>query len=123
MSKFFIHRPVFAWVLAIIMMIAGGLAILQLPIAQYPTIAPPAVAISATYPGADAQTVQDTVTQVIEQNMNGIDNLMYMSSTSDSAGSVTITLTFKSGTVWGGDRLCMDGSSPRKQREALRDKA
>ncbi|HBQ5076024.1 TPA: efflux RND transporter permease subunit [Klebsiella pneumoniae] len=98
MSKFFIHRPVFAWVLAIIMMIAGGLAILQLPIAQYPTIAPPAVAISATYPGADAQTVQDTVTQVIEHNMNGIDNLMYMSSTSDSAGSVTITLTFKSGT-------------------------
>ncbi|MFV7120993.1 efflux RND transporter permease subunit [Klebsiella pneumoniae] len=98
MSKFFIHRPVFAWVLAIIMMIAGGLAILQLPIAQYPTIAPPAVAISATYPGADAQTVQDTVTQVIEQNMNGIDNLMYMSSTSDSAGLVTITLTFKSGT-------------------------
>ena len=98
MSKFLIHRPVFAWVLAIIMMIAGGLAILQLPIAQYPTIAPPAVAISATYPGADAQTVQDTVTQVIEQNMNGIDNLMYMSSTSDSAGSVTITLTFKSGT-------------------------
>ncbi|EMJ5316637.1 efflux RND transporter permease subunit [Klebsiella pneumoniae] len=98
MSKFFIHRPVFAWVLAIIMMIAGGLAILQLPIAQYPTIAPPAVAISATYPGADAQTVQDTVTQVIEQNMNGIDNLMYMSSTSDSAVSVTITLTFKSGT-------------------------
>ncbi len=96
--SFFIHRPVFAWVLAIIMMIAGGLAILQLPIAQYPTIAPPAVAISATYPGADAQTVQDTVTQVIEQNMNGIDNLMYMSSTSDSAGSVTITLTFKSGT-------------------------
>lgn len=84
------------------MMIAGGTAILQLPIAQYPTIAPPAVAISATYPGADAQTVQDTVTQVIEQNMNGIDNLMYMSSTSDSAGSVTITLTFKSGT----DRYC-----------------
>ncbi len=98
MSKLFIHRPVFAWVLAIIMMIAGGLAIMQLPIAQYPTIAPPAVAISATYPGADAQTVQDTVTQVIEQNMNGIDNLMYMSSTSDSSGSVTITLTFKSGT-------------------------
>ena len=98
MSKFFIHRPVFAWVLAIIMMIAGGLAIMQLPIAQYPTIAPPAVAISATYPGADAQTVQDTVTQVIEQNMNGIDNLMYMSSTSDSSGSVTITLTFQSGT-------------------------
>ena len=98
MANFFIQRPVFAWVLAIILMIAGGLAILKLPIAQYPTIAPPAVAISATYPGADAQTVQDTVTQVIEQNMNGIDNLMYMSSTSDSAGSVTITLTFQSGT-------------------------
>jgi len=98
MANFFIQRPVFAWVLAIILMIAGGLAILKLPVAQYPTIAPPAVAISATYPGADAQTVQDTVTQVIEQNMNGIDNLMYMSSTSDSAGSVTITLTFESGT-------------------------
>ena len=98
MAKFFIDRPIFAWVLAIILMIAGALAILQLPVAQYPTIAPPAIAISATYPGADAQTVQDTVTQVIEQNMNGIDNLMYMSSTSDSAGSVTVTLTFKSGT-------------------------
>ncbi|EJK6268747.1 efflux RND transporter permease subunit [Salmonella enterica] len=98
MANFFIRRPIFAWVLAIILMIAGALAIMQLPVAQYPTIAPPAVSISATYPGADAQTVQDTVTQVIEQNMNGIDNLMYMSSTSDSAGSVTITLTFQSGT-------------------------
>ncbi|MCE9966667.1 efflux RND transporter permease subunit [Lelliottia amnigena] len=98
MANFFIQRPIFAWVLAIILMIAGGLAILQLPVAQYPTIAPPAVAVTATYPGADAQTVQDTVTQVIEQNMNGIDNLMYMSSTSDSAGNVTITLTFQSGT-------------------------
>lgn len=98
MANFFIQRPIFAWVLAIIMMMAGALAILQLPIAQYPTIAPPAIAVSATYPGADAQTVQDTVTQVIEQNMNGIDNLMYMSSTSDSAGGVTVTLTFASGT-------------------------
>jgi len=98
MAKFFIERPIFAWVLAIILMIAGALAIFKLPVAQYPTIAPPAVAITATYPGADAQTVQDTVTQVIEQNMNGIDNLMYMSSTSDSAGGVTITLTFNSGT-------------------------
>ncbi|EBH7348501.1 efflux RND transporter permease subunit [Salmonella enterica] len=98
MANFFIRRPIFAWVLAIILMMAGALAIMQLPVAQYPTIAPPAVSISATYPGADAQTVQDTVTQVIEQNMNGIDNLMYMSSTSDSAGSVTITLTFQSGT-------------------------
>ncbi|EJN2576070.1 efflux RND transporter permease subunit [Salmonella enterica] len=98
MANFFIRRPIFAWVLAIILMMAGALAIMQLPVAQYPTIAPPAVSISATYPGADAQTVQDTVTQVIEQNMNGIDNLMYMSSTSDSAGSVTITLAFQSGT-------------------------
>ncbi|ECC9542792.1 hydrophobe/amphiphile efflux-1 family RND transporter [Salmonella enterica subsp. salamae] len=98
MANFFIRRPIFVWVLAIILMMAGALAIMQLPVAQYPTIAPPAVSISATYPGADAQTVQDTVTQVIEQNMNGIDNLMYMSSTSDSAGSVTITLTFQSGT-------------------------
>ncbi|EDM9020946.1 multidrug efflux RND transporter permease subunit [Salmonella enterica subsp. enterica serovar Alachua] len=98
MANFFIRRPIFAWVLATILMMAGALAIMQLPVAQYPTIAPPAVSISATYPGADAQTVQDTVTQVIEQNMNGIDNLMYMSSTSDSAGSVTITLTFQSGT-------------------------
>ncbi|EAQ6074618.1 efflux RND transporter permease subunit [Salmonella enterica] len=98
MANFFIRCPIFAWVLAIILMMAGALAIMQLPVAQYPTIAPPAVSISANYPGADAQTVQDTVTQVIEQNMNGIDNLMYMSSTSDSAGSVTITLTFQSGT-------------------------
>lgn len=71
---------------------------MKLPVAQYPTIAPPAVTISATYPGADAKTVQDTVTQVIEQNMNGIDNLMYMSSNSDSTGTVQITLTFQSGT-------------------------
>ncbi|KYD37482.1 multidrug transporter [Salmonella enterica subsp. enterica serovar Typhimurium] len=98
MANFFIRRPIFAWVLAIILMMAGALAIMQLPVAQYPTIAPPAVSISATYPGADAQTVQDTVTQVIEQNMNGIDNLMYMSSNSDSTGTVQITLTFESGT-------------------------
>lgn len=98
MANFFIRRPIFAWVLAIILMMAGALAIMQLPVAQYPTIAPPAVAISATYPGADAQTVQDTVTQVIEQNMNGIDNMVYMSSTSDSAGMMNITLTFEAGT-------------------------
>ncbi|MDU6409970.1 MAG: multidrug efflux RND transporter permease subunit AcrB [Yersiniaceae bacterium] len=98
MAKFFIDRPIFAWVIAIIIMLAGGLSILKLPIAQYPTVAPPAIEISANYPGADAQTVQDTVTQVIEQNMNGIDNLMYMASSSDSSGSVTLTLTFASGT-------------------------
>jgi multidrug efflux pump len=98
MAKFFIDRPIFAWVIAIIIMLAGILSIMKLPIAQYPTIAPPAVSISANYPGADAKTVQDTVTQVIEQNMNGIDNLLYMSSTSDSSGNVQITLTFNSGT-------------------------
>ncbi|WNN49458.1 multidrug efflux RND transporter permease subunit AcrB [Siccibacter colletis] len=98
MPNFFIDRPIFAWVLAIIIMLAGGLSILNLPIAQYPSIAPPAVTISATYPGADAKTVQDTVTQVIEQNMNGIDGLMYFSSNSDSTGTVQITLTFESGT-------------------------
>ncbi|MEG3134736.1 multidrug efflux RND transporter permease subunit AcrB [Rouxiella sp. T17] len=97
MANFFIDRPIFAWVIAIIIMLAGGLSILKLPIAQYPTVAPPAIELTATYPGADAQTVQDTVTQVIEQNMNGIDNLMYMSSTSDSSGAVQITLTFSSG--------------------------
>lgn len=95
MSNFFIDRPIFAWVLACLVMIAGTLAIFQLPIAQYPTVAPPAVAITAIYPGADAQTVQDTVTQIIEQNMTGIDHLMYMSSQSDSSGTVTITLTFE----------------------------
>lgn len=98
MAKFFIDRPIFAWVIAIIVMLAGLLAILKLPIAQYPTIAPPAVTVSATYPGADAKTVQDSVTQVIEQNMNGLDGLMYMSSTSDSSGSVQITLTFSADT-------------------------
>ncbi|WP_431223460.1 multidrug efflux RND transporter permease subunit AcrB [Serratia sp. L9] len=98
MAKFFIDRPIFAWVIAIIIMLAGILSIMKLPIAQYPTIAPPAVTIAANYPGADAKTVQDTVTQVIEQNMNGIDNLLYMSSSSDSSGNVQITLTFNSGT-------------------------
>ena len=83
---------------ALVLMLAGGLSILTLPVAQYPTIAPPSVEITASYPGADAKTVQDTVTQVIEQNMNGIDNLLYMSSTSDSTGTVQITVTFDSGT-------------------------
>ncbi len=98
MPKFFIERPIFAWVIAIITMLAGLLALVKLPVAQYPTIAPPAISISATYPGADATTVQNTVTQVIEQNMNGIDNLVYMSSTSDSAGNMSIALTFDAGT-------------------------
>ena len=98
MARFFIDRPIFAWVLAIIVMLAGATAIKILPIAQYPMIAPPAVAISANYPGASAKTLEDTVTQVIEQKMKGLDRLAYMSSTSESTGSVTITLTFDNGT-------------------------
>ncbi|HGJ5873259.1 MAG TPA: efflux RND transporter permease subunit [Arsenophonus apicola] len=98
MPQFFIERPIFAWVIAIITMLAGLLAIIKLPVAQYPTIAPPSISIVATYPGADATTVQNTVTQVIEQNMNGIDNLVYMSSTSDAMGNMSLTLTFEAGT-------------------------
>jgi multidrug efflux pump len=98
MSRFFIDRPIFAWVIAIVIMLAGVLAIEGLPIAQYPPIAPPAVSISANYPGASAKTVEDSVTQVIEQKMKGIDHLTYMSSTSDSSGNVNITLTFDAGT-------------------------
>ncbi|MHA6788505.1 efflux RND transporter permease subunit [Pseudomonas bijieensis] len=98
MARFFIDRPIFAWVLAIIVMIAGAIAVITLPIAQYPAIAPPAVAIVATYPGASAKTLEDTVTQVIEQKMKGLDRLSYMASTSESSGTVTITLTFENGT-------------------------
>jgi hydrophobe/amphiphile efflux-1 (HAE1) family protein len=98
MSNFFIDRPIFAWVLAIMMMLAGALAIKNLPIAQYPPIAPPAVAITVTYPGASAETVQSTVVQVIEQQLSGIDNLLYFSSESDKDGSMTITLNFEQGT-------------------------
>lgn len=98
MARFFIDRPIFAWVLAIIVMLAGILSIATLPIAQYPAIAPPAVAITANYPGASAQTLEDTVTQVIEQKMKGLDHLSYMASTSESSGAVTITLTFENGT-------------------------
>ncbi|WP_116809185.1 efflux RND transporter permease subunit [Steroidobacter cummioxidans] len=98
MVRFFIDRPVFAWVIAIIVMLAGTLAVTTLPIAQYPDIAPPAISITANYPGASAKTVEDTVTQVIEQKMKGLDRLAYMSSTSESSGMVTITLTFENGT-------------------------
>ncbi|MBQ4833720.1 efflux RND transporter permease subunit [Pseudoalteromonas sp. MMG010] len=98
MSRFFIDRPIFAWVLAIVVMLAGVLAIQKLPVAQYPSIAPPAVSITATYPGASARTLEDTVTQVIEQKMKGLDGLLYMSSTSESTGSATLTLTFSAGT-------------------------
>jgi len=94
MARFFIDRPVFAWVIAIIIMIAGALSITTLPISRYPTIAPPSVNISAFYPGASAQTAEESVTQIIEQNMKGLDGLLYMSSTSSANGSVGITLTF-----------------------------
>jgi multidrug efflux pump len=98
MSKFFIDRPIFAWVIAIVLMMAGALAVKTLPIAQYPSIAPPSVAITVTYPGASADTVQSTVVQVIEQQLSGIDNLLYFASESDKDGSMTITLTFEQGT-------------------------
>ncbi len=98
MAAFFIDRPIFAWVIAIVIMLAGALSILRLPVSQYPEIAPPTVTITANYPGASAETVEDSVTQVIEQNMNGLDNLLYMGSQSSSAGTATITLTFQAGT-------------------------
>ncbi|MGL4920733.1 MAG: efflux RND transporter permease subunit, partial [Plesiomonas shigelloides] len=98
MARFFIDRPIFAWVIALVIMLGGALAILKLPVAQYPTIAPPAVSIMASYPGASAKTVEDSVTQVIEQNMTGLDNLLYMASQSDSAGNISLTLTFQPGT-------------------------
>lgn len=98
MANFFIDRPIFAWVLAILLCLTGGLAIVSLPIEQYPDLAPPNVRITANYPGASAETLENTVTQVIEQNMTGIDNLMYMSSQSSNTGQATITLTFTAGT-------------------------
>ncbi|MDQ1239812.1 MAG: multidrug efflux pump, partial [Thermodesulfobacteriota bacterium] len=98
LSNFFLERPVFAWVIAIIMMAAGGLAIYNLPISQYPPIAPPSIAIDSFYPGASAETVENSVTQIIEQKMTGFDNMLYLSSTSDSAGASRIQLTFTPGT-------------------------
>src|SRR5512137_2915778 len=98
MSRFFIDRPIFAWVIAIVIMLAGALSLRALPVSMYPQIAPPAVVITATYPGASARTVEDSVTQVIEQKMTGLDGLLYMSSSSDSTGAATVTLTFQAGT-------------------------
>jgi len=98
MARFFIDRPIFAWVIAIVIMLAGLLAVRSLPVSQYPSIAPPSISISGTYPGASAKTVEDAVTQVIEQKMKGIDGLSYMASTSDSSGAISITLTFANGT-------------------------
>src|SRR5512135_945454 len=97
-SRFFLQRPVFAWVVAIVMMVLGGLAIHNLPISQYPPIAPPSIAIDAFYPGASAQTVEDSVIQIIEQKMTGFDKLLYMTGNSDASGAGRIELTFAPGT-------------------------
>jgi len=98
MARYFIDRPIFAWVIAIIIMLAGGLAMVNLPVSMYPTIAPPTVEIQATYPGASAKVVEDSVTQIIEQNMKGLDGLLYMSANSSANGQATLTLTFSNGT-------------------------
>jgi len=98
LSKFFLDRPVFAWVIAIIIMAVGVIAIYNLPVSQYPEMAPPSISVSATYPGSSAQTVENSVTQIIEQKMTGLDNLIYMSSSSDSAGAARLELTFAPGT-------------------------
>jgi len=98
MSRFFIDRPIFAWVLAIMLMMGGAVSIFLLPVAQYPSLAPPAISITVTYPGASAETVQSTVVQVIEQQLSGLDHLLYFSSESDKDGSITITLNFDQGT-------------------------
>src|SRR5450830_1496147 len=96
MARFFIDRPIFAWVIAI--MLAGAISIKTLPLEQYPNIAPPSISINATYTGASAKTVEDSVTQVIEQQLKGLDNLIYMGATSSSAGQSRTTLTFNAGT-------------------------
>lgn len=98
MARFFIDRPVFAWVVSLLIILLGVLAIRTLPVSQYPQIAPPAVSITASYAGASAETLQDTVTAVIEQQMNGIDNLLYMTASSDASGQATVTLFFQPGT-------------------------
>jgi HAE1 family hydrophobic/amphiphilic exporter-1 len=97
-SKFFLDRPVFAWVIAIFIMLLGALSIYNLPIAQYPNLAPPSIAISATYPGASAETVENSVTQAIEQKLTGLDGMLYVSSTSDSSGNSRIEVVFRPGT-------------------------
>ena len=98
MARFFIDRPVFAWVIAIGVMLAGLLALLALPVSRYPEISPPTVSVNATYPGASAQTVQDSVTQVIEQRMTGLEGLRYISSRSTSQGEARVQLIFEVGT-------------------------
>ena len=98
MAQFFIHRPIFAWVIALFILIFGGVAIKMLPISQYPTVAPPSIVISATYPGASAKTLDEAVISVIEQELNGSPGLAYMESVSQANGTGTITVTFETGT-------------------------
>ncbi|MEY4139311.1 MAG: Multidrug export protein AcrF, partial [Pseudomonadota bacterium] len=98
MAKFFIDRPIFAWVIALFIVVLGSVAITQLPIAQYPPVAPPSIVISATYPGASAQTLENSVLSIIEQEMNGSPGLIYMESVSQASGAGSITLSFEPGT-------------------------
>src|SRR5690349_2650971 len=98
MARFFIDRPIFAWVIALFIMVIGAVSITQLPIAQYPNVAPPSIVINAAYPGASAQTLEDSVISVIEREMNGSPGLVYMESSSTANGSGSITLTFETGT-------------------------
>ena len=98
MARYFIDRPIFAWVIAIVIMLAGALAVVELPVSPYPEIAPPSVRVTTKYTGASAETIENSVTQIIEQNMTGLDNFLYMKSESSYTGSVTITLTFEAGT-------------------------
>ena len=114
LSKFFLKRPVFAWVIAIVMMSAGGLAIYNLPVSQYPPIAPPSIAIEAYYPGASAETVENTVTQIIEQKMTGLADMLYLAGESSSSGSSRIELTFAPGTETPGREAMTVAEPPSK---------
>jgi multidrug efflux pump len=98
MPKFFIDRPIFAWVISLFIMLAGVMAIMRLPVAEYPSVAPPSITITANYQGASAETVQNTVTTVIEEQMSGLDHLLYMSSSSSSSGQSQVILYFEPGT-------------------------
>ena len=98
MSRFFIDRPIFAWVIALVILLAGFLALRTLPIEQYPSVAPPALTITAVYPGADPETLEQNVTQIIEQQINGVEGFLYMSSDSGSTGRASVNVTFEAGT-------------------------